>query len=529
MDRWTTLCGRLAFLVSAAGVVCFYLAHRFSGLGSGLADHVSLTLANPVVPVAAVVALAAVAATWVLERYGGRRAGGRPAGVQPAAKPPAKPRKRAGTGDPEARGLPRPRFTESAAESARAAANRRRLRLRSRLEAHLAGAGDIVAFVDDLLSSAVQAGASDVHLQPLERSTRVTFRVGGELDEAAIVPRAHHEAIVRRLKILARLIPYHTDRPQDGHIVLDGPLGGADLRVSVLPTNHGEKVVLRLARAADALFDLDRLGMPEALRDRYRELLREPQGVLVLTGPTGSGKTTTLYASLDHIHRTRGDTVNIATLEDPIEVDLPFLNQTERGPDLSFSDGLRAVLRQDPDVLMVGEIRDRETAQTAIQAGLTGHLILTTLHAESAAGVFNRLIDLGVEPFLVASSILATLSQRLVRRLCPDCARPTPLKRRVAERLAAHGIATAGPSGPLAFQAAAGCDACDRRGHRGRRAIFELLPMSPVLRQRVTSKATTDRLEELARSEGMTPLRELAVAAAASGEISLDEVLRVAG
>ena len=271
-------------------------------------------------------------------------------------------------------------------------------------------------------------------------------------------------------------------------------------------------------------------SVPEVLRDRYRELLREPQGVLVLTGPTGSGKTTTLYAALEHIHRTRGDTVNIATLEDPIEVDLPFLNQTERGPGLSFSDGLRAVLRQDPDVLMIGEIRDRETAQTAVQAGLTGHLILTTLHAESATGVFNRLIDLGVEPFLVASSVLATLSQRLVRRLCPDCRRPTPLKRRVAERLAARGIATADrPGGPLAFQAAAGCEACDHRGHRGRQAIFELLATSTALRQLVTAKATTDRIEELARSEGMTPLRELAVAAAAAGEISLDEVLRVAG
>lgn len=400
-------------------------------------------------------------------------------------------------------------------------------RLRSRIEAHITKSQpDIPGFVDDVLRAAVHAGASDIHIQPLELSTRVTFRLGGELEEVAIAPRAQHQAIIRRLKVLSKLVVYQTDRPQDGRIVLDTPRGRVDSRLSVLPTNHGEKAVLRLARLDDALFRLDRLGLTEPLRQHLEDLLAEPQGVIVLTGPTGSGKTTTLYASLGHIHATRGETTNLATIEDPIEVDLPFLNQTrvQRSRGLSFAEGLRAVLRQDPDVLMVGEIRDRESAQAAIQAGLSGHLILTTLHAESAVGVFPRLIDLGVEPFLASSAILASASQRLARRLCPDCRRVTPPSRTQMQRLTQRGLDAEG----LQFHQAPGCDTCEGSGHRGRVALFEMLTMTPEIRQIVTARADTDTLARAAREAGMAPLADDALRLANLGEISLEEALRVA-
>ncbi len=401
--------------------------------------------------------------------------------------------------------------------------HRRKEARRRRLESYLGDEEDVVGFVDDLLGCAVRAGASDVHLQPLELLTRTSLRIGGELEEVAATPRRLHDAVVRRLKVLARLVPYQTDRPQDGHIVLDTPLGSVDVRVSTLPTNHGEKVVLRLQRAADERFDLNRLGMSVSVRTAFAELLAEPQGIIALTGPTGSGKTTTLYGALAHIHHHRGETVNIATIEDPVEVDLPFLNQTERAPSLAFHDALRAVLRQDPNVLMIGEIRDRETCQTAVQAGLSGHLILTTLHAESAAAVFHRLVDLGSEPYLVASSVLAAVSQRLVRRLCPECRRPAVVSRSLAKRLAERGVDDAGRT----FYEAPGCDACDRTGRRGRRAIFEVLRPSATLRQMITAKATAEQVRQAAVEAGMTPLATTALAEAEAGTIGLEDALRV--
>ena len=400
-------------------------------------------------------------------------------------------------------------------------------RLRAEIEGQLTGRRpDVPAFVDGVLRAAVDLGASDVHWLPLDLSTRISLRVGGELDELATAPQAHHAEIVRRLKVLSGLVTYQSQEPQDGRFTLDSPRGTVDLRVSIVPTHHGEKVVLRLARLDPSLFELDRLGLPAEVLNGLSERLADPQGVIVLTGPTGSGKTTTLYAALNHLHQTRGATTNLATLEDPVEVELPFLSQTQvrTAQGFGFPEALRAVLRQDPDVLMVGEIRDRETAGTAVQAALSGHLILTTLHADSTLGVFPRLIDLGVEPFLAASALTACLAQRLGRRLCPSCRRPAPPSRSTVERLTARGIAIDG----LGFFVAEGCSACGGSGHRGRLAIFEWLAVTPELRRAVTERQGVDRLAEVA-GLGRNGLLQAAVARATQGELSLDEALRVAG
>lgn len=417
-----------------------------------------------------------------------------------------------------------------------------RRRRRPKIEARLAGRRpDVPAFVDEVLRLAVDSAASDIHLQPLELSTRISLRVGGELEEVATAPRELHPDLIRRLQVLAALPSYQGDAAQDGRMTLDTPRGNVDVRLSLVPTHHGTKAVLRLARLDPTLFELDRLGMPANMLDDLRRLLAEPQGVLVLTGPTGSGKTTTLYAALAHIHASRGETTNLATLEDPIEVDLPFLSQTPvrsfvtgtdgahpeaNTPEQGFARALRSVLRQDPDVLMIGEVRDRETAATAVQAGLSGHLILTTLHAESAAGVFPRLVDLGVEPFLAASALSACLAQRLARRLCPECRHPAPPSRETVERLTRSGIELEART----FQVAEGCRACDGGGHLGRRAIFELFRIDPQIRRAITERVAPDRLAEMARAAGLAspPLIEQAISLAAAGEISLDEASRVA-
>lgn len=400
-------------------------------------------------------------------------------------------------------------------------------RWRPRLEAHLkARRPDIVVFVDELLAVAVHAGASDVHLQPLELSTRISLRINGALEEVATAPQALHDALVRRLKVLSGLVSFETRTAQDGRFSIDTPRGAVDLRVSMVPTRHGEKVVLRLALHDADRFRLEHLGMSAEQRRQFEDVLRLPQGVVVLTGPTGSGKTTTLYAGLTHIHESRGETTQLATLEDPIEVDLPFLSQTQvqRATGMTMADGLTALLRQDPNVLMVGEVRDANTAHVAIQGGLSGHLILTTLHADSAIGVFPRLIDLGVEPFLVSSAIAATLSQRLVRRLCSRCRHPASADRRQMERLRQLKIDTQG----LTFQVAEGCAACDKTGFEGRLGIFEMLTIDAELRSLIAERAPTVRLVETARRQGMRTLLDGALALAAEGEIDLAEVLRVA-
>ncbi len=398
------------------------------------------------------------------------------------------------------------------------------------LGTHLKDQPNVPAFVDELLSTAVGAEASDIHIQPLDTVTRILWRVQGELADVVTAPREHHELIVRRLKVLAQLKIVHSDLPQDGRFTLDTTAGTVDVRMSVLATRHGEKVVLRLARTGHGLLGLDQLGMPESLLQELKSLLALPQGLIVLTGPTGCGKTTTMYSALAHLHQTRGAKASIATIEDPIEIDVPFLSQTQvdHTAGLSFGQTLRAVLRQDPNILMIGEIRDAETARTAVEAGLTGHLILTTLHADSTAGVFNRLIDMGVEPFVVSSAVLATVSQRLARGMCGECRQPSAAVPETVERMIRRGFTRAAVEG-LSFYASPGCSVCGHTGLGPQTAIFELLRVTPRLRDLITEKVTTPKIARAAASEGMTPLLRAAVLEAVAGAISLEEALRIAG
>lgn len=384
---------------------------------------------------------------------------------------------------------------------------------------------DIIVFTDALMDGAIRLGASDVHIHPLEAGTRIAFRVHGVLEEVLTMPREHHPRLINRIKVLARLTLYKLDKPQDGHFPFSTQEGPADIRVSILPTNHGEAVALRIARTGVQLPRLSALGFPSALLDRYQQLLGLPQGVIFVAGATGSGKTTSLYAALGYIKESRGALTRIATIEDPVEFDVPLFAQTQVNAEqgFTFAQGLRSVLRQDPNVIMVGEIRDPETGRTAIQAGLSGHLILTTIHANSASGVFNRLIEMGVEPFLLASATVATLSQRLVRALCPHCRTPSPISPEEITRLDAAGLASG------TFYAAVGCERCGGSGYLGRTAIYEMLAVTPAIRDAINAKLPTPRLQEIAMKEGMVPLLAAGVERARAGATTLREVFRVVG
>lgn len=401
---------------------------------------------------------------------------------------------------------------------------RRRSRRRLRMEAFLRGAdADVRAFTDEMLAAAIEDGASDVHVEPGSPDGLVRFRVRGELRDASKVPQAHQRDLIRRLKVMANLVVYR-ETAQDGRMSLDTEWGTVDVRVSIVPTGHGEKVVLRMAGDAE-LLDLPALGLSREDLQCMHTLLREPQGLLIATGPTGSGKTTTLYSALAHLKTSRPG-ASLASIEDPIEVEIPFVAQTQvdRARGLDFAGALRSVLRQDPDVLMVGEIRDPETAKIAVQAGLSGHLVLTTLHAESTVGIFPRLVDLGVEPFLAASSTLAGVSQRLVPRLCGECRRPV---RPTAEQLTIlrrRGVVAEGKT----FYDAEGCPACDYSGRRGRTAVFEILVLGPDLKRMIAAKVPTHELMGAARDIGLVTLLASAVAAASRGDVALSDALTLA-
>ncbi|MEZ4270070.1 MAG: GspE/PulE family protein [Myxococcota bacterium] len=394
------------------------------------------------------------------------------------------------------------------------------------LRARAADGGDMIGFVQILIDGAIRTAASDIHIHPLEAGTRISFRVQGTLRDVFQLPIALHSRLIVRLKVVSNLVTYHRNQPQDGHFSASTPMGSAEISVSLLPTNHGETAVLRVARAGIHLPELSALGLPSVLEQRYAGLLQQSQGLVFVTGPTGSGKTTTLYASLGHILKRRGNTTHITTIEDPIEYNVSALSQTQVNPraGLTFAQGLRSLLRQDPNVLMVGEIRDVETAGIAIQAGLTGHLILTTIHAESAAGVFVRLIEMGIEPFMVASASLACVSQRLVPELCPTCrtpASPSPQEIAWLERL---GVAQGD-----GYYVAKGCERCGDTGYLGRVALFELLTVTPALRDKIIAKVPTLHIHQCAVDEGMMSLLHTGIFRAQQGDIALADVLRLAG
>lgn len=365
-----------------------------------------------------------------------------------------------------------------------------------------------------LVGQAVAADASDLHLEPMRDAVRVRIRVDGLLRELVRLPLAAHSTLVTQLKVAANMDIAEKRVPQDGRIALELDGRSIDLRLSTLPTTLGEKIAIRLL-AQQELLQLEELGFTQENLACYRRLFTQPNGLILLTGPTGSGKTSTLYATLADLDAA---TRNIITLEDPVEYSLPGINQVavNRRSGMTFAKGLRTIVRQDPDVIMLGEIRDEETAGIAVQAALTGHLVLSTLHTNSAAGAVYRLLDMGIAPYLLAASLRGVVAQRLVRRLCPACRRQRTAT--AAER-SFLGAATVWEQ--------QGCEQCQAAGYRGRVAVQEVLPLTARLQQLVLRRAPVEELEQAARAEGLRSLAEDAAAKALDGLTTVQELWRV--
>jgi general secretion pathway protein E len=376
----------------------------------------------------------------------------------------------------------------------------------------------VIRMINALLTQAVRDTASDIHIEPFETRSVVRFRVDGTLKDVVEPHRALHAAMVSRLKIMAELDIAEKRLPQDGRITLRLAGRPVDVRVSTLPTGHGERVVLRLLDKDAGRLDLERLGMDIATLSQIDELMRQPHGILLVTGPTGSGKTTTLYAALSRIDAT---VTNVMTVEDPVEYDLDGIGQTQVNPriDMTFARALRAILRQDPDVIMIGEIRDLETAQIAVQASLTGHLVLATLHTNDTASSVTRLTDMGVEPFLLASSMLGILAQRLVRCLCTTCREsytPNPSE-----------LALLDGAAPSKLYRPVGCSICSNTGYHRRTGIYELMHVDESLRRLIHDRVSEQSLRQYALHHGMHSLRQDGLRLVTSGITSLEELLRV--
>lgn len=385
---------------------------------------------------------------------------------------------------------------------------------------------DLVVALDELIRGAIKVEASDLHLSPQGGDLVVTYRVHGTLYDVCLFPEQAGRRLATRIKVLARLDPY-ARRPQDGRLQREVSGSRIEARVSTLPAEGGQRIVLRLVRGSRAVPELGALGFEPRLVAALEDLLGKPQGLLLVTGPVGSGKTTTLYSALQHISQSRGRTTSLVTLEDPIELQLPFATQTQINAQvgMSFAQTLRSVLRQDPNVLMLGEIRDPETAEIAAQAGLTGHLLLTTVHANTAAGTFARITEMGVEPFILASSAIGALSQRLVRTLCTNCRKVTVPDAFIVERLQRLGVDRVEGE----FFEPVGCEFCEGQGFTGRTPIAELLVVSPELRQAIHERVPSERLHAVATSLGMAPLVRSGLSCARRGITSLSEVVRVVG
>ena len=375
----------------------------------------------------------------------------------------------------------------------------------------------IIRMINALLTQALREGASDIHIEPYVERSVVRFRIDGVMRDIVSPPRSVHAALVSRIKVMANLDIAEKRLPQDGRISLRLAGRTVDVRVSTLPAAQGERAVLRLLDKDNTRLDLPQLGMSEPTLKQLDNLIKQPHGILLVTGPTGSGKTTTLYAALSRLDATQ---LNIMTVEDPIEYELAGIGQTQVNPriDLTFSRALRSILRQDPDVIMIGEIRDLETAQIAVQASLTGHLVLATLHTNDAASAVTRLADMGIEPFLLASSLLGVMAQRLVRRLCPACRRKDKIGKAELKR---HQLrATASFEAP-------GCAACAQTGYRGRTGIYELLQVDEPLRALIHERAGESAYRQYGHDKGMVTLREDGLRWIADGTTSVAELLRV--
>ncbi len=378
---------------------------------------------------------------------------------------------------------------------------------------------------DLIMIQAIRDRASDIHLEPDEKSLRVRFRIDGYLFETLTLPKAIHPAITSRIKILAEMDIAETRLPQDGNFNVKMGDRGFEIRVSTFPTIYGENVVLRILDQTSPLLSLEDLGFSEDMLIEFRNLLRRPNGIILVTGPTGSGKTTTLYACLNIINTVDK---NIITIEDPVEYRLPLIRQTQVNPKagITFATGLRSILRQDPDVIMVGEIRDLETAEIAVQAALTGHLVLSTLHTNDAPEAITRLLDIGVEPYLISSALIGVLAQRLVRIICPHCKTSIPLDDRILKEFG--DLIKKTHQEPTLFKGK-GCKQCKQSGYLGRTGIFELLIVNEKIKRLISERASTQLIREVAREElGLRSLREDGLLKVLKGVTTLNEIDRVA-
>ena len=382
---------------------------------------------------------------------------------------------------------------------------------------------ETAALVNSIILDAVDLGASDVHIEPWAERIGVRVRVNGILQELVYLPLEFRDRIVGRFKVMANLASHLHGVPQDGKATLDAEMGGAEMRVSIFPTVLGEKVVLRLFSSKNRTYDLRALGLDEETSNTYLSILNKPGGLILLTGPTGSGKTTAIYASISYLFEKHGPTISMASVEDPVEVNLANVNQAQLNPAMEFTYpiALRSLMRQDPQIIMIGEIRDVDTAQIAVQAGMTGHLVLSTIHSGSTSGVFARLINMDIEPFLLASSIIGVLGVRLVRASCQHCLEP-----HAPDPLAMLMVPDAIRE-TAQFYHGAGCDQCRGTGFTGRTAITELLAVNEDIREAVISKRPTRAIQALAVEKGMKTLWDIGLQKALDGQTTLDEVIKV--
>ncbi|MDH4388301.1 MAG: ATPase, T2SS/T4P/T4SS family [Fimbriimonas sp.] len=388
----------------------------------------------------------------------------------------------------------------------------------------MAGETAVVQMVNLLFAQAVRDGASDIHIEPYEKDVKVRFRVDGMLHESMKPPKRMHAALISRIKILGEMNIAERRLPQDGRIKITIAGRQIDVRVSILPTVYGERAVMRILDKGTAMMGLEELGVAPEVLERYRKVIGQPYGIILATGPTGAGKSTTLYASLSEIW---SPTTNILTVEDPVEYQVSGIGQMQVRANigLTFAAGLRSIVRQDPDVIMVGEIRDLETAEIAIHASLTGHLVFSTLHTNDAPGAVTRLLDMGVEPFLVSSSLLGVVAQRLVRRICSNCAEPCGPPS--VEFIHALGI-TEEDLKTANFRKGAGCEKCGGSGYKGRQGLYELFVMDEALKKMVVDRQSANEIKAYAvKNQGLVPLLSDGKRNVLLGKTTPNEVLRV--
>jgi type IV pilus assembly protein PilB len=376
----------------------------------------------------------------------------------------------------------------------------------------------VVRLVNSVIQHAIRSRASDIHIEPFDKHLRIRFRVDGELQEIMQSAKAAHAAIVTRIKIMGKMDIAEKRVPQDGRVEMSLDGKDVDLRISILPTVYGEKIVIRLLGRSDLVMSKEQLGFSESNIVLFDSIIKSTNGIILVTGPTGSGKTTTLYAVLRELNKINK---NIITVEDPVEYRLEGINQvqvnTKAG--LTFANGLRSILRQDPDIIMIGEIRDGETAQIAVRAAITGHLVLSTMHTNDAASTVSRLVDMGVEPYLVSSSVVGVTAQRLLRRICPECKTSYQSDRAEMDVLRVRE--------PITLYKGTGCSNCNHTGYRGRIAIHEIMQVTGQIRDLIDKRASMDHIRNVANKQGTTTLRDNSVELVRKGITTVDELLKV--